>query len=64
MCKMYRKMPSEILGLEDIYTAYCLNEACAYIMQQLNQKKEPHFRVEYKTFSELYSQYEDGGGAT
>ena len=62
MVKMYQKTPSELLGLEDPYTSYCINEACAYIMQQLEQKNEPRFNKGYKSFSELYKQYEEGGG--
>lgn len=34
----YNKLPSEILNIQDEYTAFCLNEACAYIQYQLEKE--------------------------
>lgn len=56
IANMYHKLPSEILGLRDEYTSYCLNEACTYILGRLNDGETPVFRKEYKSFSDLYSQ--------
>lgn len=53
----YRKRPSEMLGIEDEYVAYCLDEACAYIMNRLDEKEEMYFEKHYSSFSELYSNY-------
>ena len=30
MTKAYRLRPSELMGVEDSYTAYCFDEACFY----------------------------------
>lgn len=32
-----------ILRVDDPYTAYCLDEACLYIMQQMRDGKTPRF---------------------
>lgn len=49
-------MPSEILNIKnDDYAAYCLNEACAFIMLKRQNKEEPQFEKEYHSFSQLYS---------
>lgn len=32
--------PSELINIPDSYTAFCFDEACAYIMMQLNDEKE------------------------
>lgn len=51
-------LPSALLSDEmDEYTAYCFNEACAYIISKLQSGEEPVFRVKYKSFADLYSQY-------
>lgn len=33
-----------MLRIEDDYTAYCLDEVCAYILGQLEEGKRPFFR--------------------
>lgn len=33
--------PSEFIGIEDEYTAFCFDEACAFIIAQLKDGKEP-----------------------
>lgn len=32
--------PSELINIPDSYTAFCFDEACAYIMAQINDEKE------------------------
>ena len=60
MSQRYAKTPAEIIGIEnDEYTSFCFNEACALIMGRLDNKEEIHFRVEYKSFSDLYKKYEN-----
>lgn len=61
--------PSEIMGIEDLYSAFCFDEACAYIVKQIEDGKEPIFKEKkkdkegkevpksYKRASELYSKY-------
>lgn len=36
----YKKAPSDILGIEDKYEAYCINEAIAYIIRMEREGKE------------------------
>lgn len=55
--------PSEIMGIEDGYIAFCFDEACAFIVKQLKDGKEPIMRVEnngivYKRPSDLYNKYQ------
>lgn len=59
MVKRYKKLPSEIMFIEDDYTAYCFNEACAFILGELEAGKEIHFSTKYKSFSQLYAQYDN-----
>lgn len=58
MSQRYRKLPSELLHLTEEYDAYCLDEACAYIMQKLDEGAEPTFVVQYTSFEALYRQYQ------
>ena len=49
--------PSMLLGVDDEYTSYCLDEACAFIATKMENGDEPTFRVEYKSFSDVYKRY-------
>lgn len=51
----YKQLPSDMLGLTDHYTAYCFNEAIAYIIKRLENGEEPIFKVEYKSFRDMYN---------
>lgn len=33
--------PSEIMGIDDVYTAFCFDEACAFIISEIQDGKEP-----------------------
>lgn len=57
MSQMYQKTPSELLYLDDEYTSYCLNEACAYIRGKMDKQEIPKFKKKYKSFTELYKNY-------
>lgn len=57
MSKMYNERPSIILGISDVYTSFCLDEACAYIISKLENKEEPKFIVSYSKPSDLYEKY-------
>ena len=51
------------MGIEDSYTAFCFDEACAFIIQQIRDGKEPVVRVEdnklvYKKPSDLYRRFD------
>lgn len=57
--------PSELLGIEDAYTAFCFDETCAYILKEIKDGKEPVVNLnstggsEYKRPSDLYRKYEN-----
>ena len=59
----YKSRPSEIMCIEDEYTAYCFDEACFYILHMIREGKKPKFRkeknvkVHYSSFSQLYEDY-------
>ena len=57
MSKVYSERPSRLLAIEDEYTSFCLDEACAYIYAEIEQGKKPTFKKEFKTFSDFYKQY-------
>lgn len=54
MARRYKTRPSEFLGLDDPYTAFCFDEACTYIMNRVDEGEELYFTRKYKSFSELY----------
>ena len=54
LVQRYRKLPSEILHIEDPYDAYCLDEAGAYVMSELDAGKTFHVNTHFSSASELY----------
>lgn len=38
--------PSDLVGINDTYAAFCFDEACAFIISKLNDKEEPIIRNE------------------
>lgn len=61
MAQMYKCRPSEILKIEDEYTAYCLDEACAVIQSKLANGETLQIKQQYSSFSKLYDGLEKGG---
>jgi hypothetical protein len=57
MSKVYNQRPSNIAGIDDEYTAYCLDEACAFMISKIEDGETPCFVTKYTSFSELYKQY-------
>lgn len=57
MCNLYKRRPSEIMEIKDVYTAYCLDEACSYIIRQIEDGNEPMFKRKVSSFKELYAAY-------
>lgn len=55
--RIYKIRPSEVLAIDDGYTAYCLDEAIAYIVAMLDDGQEPTFKTKYKSFHDLYNSY-------
>lgn len=43
MARRFRSRPSDILRVDDGYAAYCFDEACCYILSQLDEGKRPFF---------------------
>ncbi|WP_096635816.1 hypothetical protein [Clostridium cochlearium] len=43
--KQYKQRPSEIIGLTNDYEAFCFDEACVYIMNEMSKEnaREPKF---------------------
>lgn len=58
MAKRYNVRVSTFFDITDEYTAFCLDEACAYIYSELEQGHEPHYKVKAKSFSDFYKQFE------
>ena len=72
MRRLDHSRPSKILGIDDEYTAYCLDEACALIISKIDDDEKPKFdkkekkkeskKVEKKKTrmlpSEIYKKYE------
>ena len=49
MSKLYHSRPSELLGISgDAYTAYCFDEAMAYITSRIKDGEKPKFPVKEK----------------
>lgn len=50
----YHVRPSDVLALDDEYTALCLDEACMYIQMKVNDGDKPQFEKHYKSFRDMY----------
>ena len=48
-----------MMGIEDPYTAYCLDEACAIIAQRIKDGEEPVEKTHYNTPSQLFAKYDN-----
>lgn len=64
MSKIYHCRPSEILKIDDEYTAFCFDEACAVIISRIQAGEKPTYVLEdennpkeFKNFSEFYKYY-------
>ena len=62
MSKLYNCLPSDIIGIEDNYTAFCFNEACAEIILRLQNEEKPIYREqeeqeEYSNFTDFYKNF-------
>lgn len=56
--------PSEMMDIDDPYTAFCFDEACARIIQFMNEEKKPVIKQKmfskenhYKKSSDVFSKY-------
>lgn len=48
----YRKLPSEILRIDDEYVAFCFDEACMYISNEIEQGNKPRWEDEKLSIEE------------
>lgn len=48
----YKKLPSEIARIDDDYIAFCFDEACMYISNELEQGNKPKWEDEKFTIEE------------
>lgn len=58
MSKMYSCRPSSLLDVQDAYTAFCFDEACAYILTKVTDGEQPDFSV-FKTETSSYARPSD-----
>lgn len=58
VAQAYQCRPSELMGIPDAYTAYCLDEACATIVQRIKDGEEPVEKTHYTSPSQLYKQFD------
>lgn len=56
LAKRYKVRPSTFFQLDE-YTAYCFDEACAYIMQKLEDGEQMNIKKKYTSFKDLYKNY-------
>jgi hypothetical protein len=54
----YHKRPSEILGIQVEYDAYCFDEACMFISLSLSEGKTPHWHRDVNSLHELYGKFD------
>lgn len=61
LSNLYKQRPSELIGLDDPYTAFCFDEACLLIVNRKENGEEPIFdedrptiKTKYVSFSEMY----------
>ena len=53
----YKCRPTTLFNIQDAYTAFCFDEACAYVIAKIEEGETPTFREKYKSFTDLYKQY-------
>ena len=57
IARLYGIRPSNLVGIEDAYEAFCFDEACAFIALQIENGEQPRFKKKYSSFKELYKNY-------
>lgn len=51
--------PSEVMGIEDAYTAFCFDEACADIVKRIKDGEKPIISKNVGTENKVYSRPSD-----
>lgn len=55
-------LPSEVMGIEDEYTAYCFNEACMNVLARIKDGQKPDYnkiKRKNKPKKKHYSNFRD-----
>lgn len=60
LANVYKCRPSTLVDISDPYTAFCFDEACAYIIQKIEKGEEPNFKLKFSSFRDMYKHYEIG----
>lgn len=69
MAKQFHKLPSEILRINDEYTAYCFDEACSNIIARIMEGETPQYvkpgmskedKKHFSKMSDFYKSLERG----
>lgn len=55
------KEPGEVMGIDDPYTAFCFNEACAYILSRIRAGEEPHYEKKKKKITSMAAYFSELG---
>ena len=61
MAQHYRKRPSELLGVEEEYAAYCFDEACFYAQARRAAGEVPVYKTQVRSMSAIYKKIEGDG---
>lgn len=67
MSETYKCRPSTLIDVTEPYDAYCFDEACSYIRNEIRvNKQEPNFSVSdskghYTSFSAMYNNLSERG---
>lgn len=61
MSELYSCRPSDLLGIEEEYAAWCLDEACVFVSNKIDEGEEPIFKKKYTSFSGIYADLKGGG---
>ena len=48
ICTRFKSRPSEVLGIEHTYWAYCFDEACLMFVEKLEKEEVPKFEEDRK----------------
>ena len=61
LAKAQNRTPSEVLGIEDEYTAFCFDEACDYIVKRIAKGDEPRYEKKKKKVSSMAEYFKELG---
>ena len=53
LAKVQGKTPSEVMGIDDEYTAFCFDEACDYLVKRVLKGDDPRYEKKKKKVSSM-----------